>query len=277
MIKTATEYILTEDGKTSFQKQCVVCKNKNEYSTRTKPVLCPHCGSKYWDKPSDERNIFLLQDEYIEKNRPKAILAEMYLLLKKYSKNIIKHRIKNSYRMSKFDLEEKSTDLANTVIKKYLENDNMQVHSSFGGYLLRISSGILYANQKEEQHDSLNQKIDERNELEDKLGSLGAHTAVSNSQTLMRGADEEFFAKDNSSFLEMMNIIDKIFRTIKTTDDLKSSGILYLVAFRNKLNKKSDIFMNKFYSILAGNSIKDDIKNTELVLYRYLKEKMYVQ
>lgn len=252
-----------------YKKKCTNCGVQHEYPHKGKPVECPNCGIRYWDKPQDERNLFFAQEKLDdpEYTREEALLA-IYEPLVRYSRNMILSKIKNKYIMQSEVLEEKILDLANKFLEMYLKKEDFRVHSSFGGLLDRISNGILYGKKADEQVESLNHHIlDNNTELQDNLESIGYKNILHQTE---HDVESEYLSNETSVTRELQLIIEKSSDKIHELGSPRES-ILFLISMNHFLSQKRDSFMRDYF-LYAGNQVKRDLENSKLFIRRYLRE-----
>lgn len=249
------------------EKVCSACGETVVYVFRQKPEVCPYCSSPYWSKPPDECRLFLLQEKWHE-NHSEEILGKMYTELVQYSKNMIKSKIKNKYRMSIEELDEKASDSANELIKKYLVDPEYVILYSFGGLLRWLVNGVLYGNAREEQHDSLN-AINETTgkDLESQIEYTGIEPSL---DTPMNPA-EILETSKGEGMLQVYQLVERIFNKIKSEEETLNIPLLFLIGFVLRLKKSHELFMETYFAY-AGSIVQKDVKNAELLLHRYLKE-----
>lgn len=259
-------------------KKCSACHTDVEYVFRQKPESCPVCGSVYWTLPKDERLLFELQDELFAVDSPSeeyrnAVISKMYKRLVVYARNIIKNEIKNKFTMPEDILNEKSIDLANKIAEKYLKDPEFEILHSFGGLMARIKRQVLYADAKEERHDSLNAHINsndeyENDELEDNLSYVGFQP-IFNSTTLNDSEPE--IEDTNKAVSNVFLVILAAFKVIKRRTKNSSAPLFFLTGMYNKLVSKNEAFLSDFFDY-AGSNIEGYIKKVELALYDQLME-----
>lgn len=253
------------------EKKCSNCSTFVEYPHKGKPELCPHCSAKYWDKPKDERDLFLLQDIYIENNRDKEYLSAIYEKLFEYSKNIIKHKLRNKKILSEEDFYTKANDIAIIMIERYLKNPTEQINHSFGGMMMWIANGVLFGGKKDDKVDSLNQTyMDSDKEFLDNLYNVSSaeHEAMDKKDPQKSINHLEKTSIPN----EVVGIIDMIFERIYKRKS--SSNLLYLLGVTHFFSQQKESFIRDFNNLIST-STKRDIEHTKLIIRNYLKEQSY--
>lgn len=256
--------LLDKDDKKKKQIECSSCGQVNEYIHKHKPKFCPSCGNVHWDKIRDEFTLFMLQDNYL-KNRNNNTLGKMYLILREYARKIIIKKVKGKYFFKQEELDIKCHDAANKIIEYYLTKPNFYIENSFGGYLNWPVNNVLYADRKNENHDSLNCLIDSENELEEYLPSISEDT-----REKMKIEFEIDVIENNSTIInEILSLITRIDTTIKRNFSNKIS-ILFLLGLRNRLKNKSSSITNKYYNF-CGKEVSKYINNALFLIYKYLK------
>jgi len=261
--------LTVEEGQ--IKRRCVVCKKISIYTRKTKPQNCPFCHDIYWDKPEDERNLFVLQDQYILNNRDSITLGKMYLLILVYSRNIIINSVKDDVFLSSEALDERTEDLAATFLEKYLKDNTFKVAYSFGGLLIKLSKGILY-NQKTQNNDR-NASLDMQ--IAEKLTIESSPSYFINDPDAKKEYEKRAFAQyesvsNNMIVIELENLIDKIYKRILVSEKRKDS-ILFLIGLNCFLSKEK-ISMNDFYCY-CGNNTRQLIEKTKMFIRQYLLER----
>ena len=254
------------------EKVCSNCNSLIEYPHKGKPELCPNCNAKYWDKPVDERDLFLLQDIYIEGGRKRDDLTGMYVKLLQYSKNIIKHKLRNKKILDQEEFDMKANDIAIIMIERYLKKDTEISNHSFGGMMMWVANGVLYGSKKDDQVESLNQTyLDSSKEL------------INNIYNLSSSEHEEMNSKDpqrrihliskDSLLIEISSLIDTIYSKVRKKKS--PSNLLYLLGVNHFFNQKKEFFIRDFNHLISTKT-KRDIENTKLVIRKYLKDQSTV-
>lgn len=250
------------------EKKCSNCKSLIEYPHKGKPDLCPVCDAKYWDKPKDERDLFLLQDEFINNGRDSKYLGMMYEKLFEYAKNIIKHKLRTKKIISQEDFDSKANDIAIIITERYLKNPDEKINHSFGGMMMWIANGVLFGGKKDDKIDSLNDTYyDSEKELIDNIYNL----ASAQHEEMNKRDPQNSISMINQTHLskEMSDIIDKIY--IRIRKKKKSDNFLYLLGVSHFFSQKKDTFVREFNDIIPT-STKRQIEQTKLIIRNYLKD-----
>ena len=156
------------------ERECANCHSTVIYGYGTKPEVCPFCGNKWWDKPKDEFNLQMLQDDYIKSGRTPEKLSLMYDGLIRYCENLIKKNLKGKTNLSVERIHEQAEDTALNFLEVYLKKPDYVVEYSFGGLLSRYVAGVMY-NKREQINDkttSLDRTIAEDMKFEDNVYSF---------------------------------------------------------------------------------------------------------
>ncbi len=252
-----------------YEKKCSCCKNLVIYEKGKKPSLCPFCEAEYWNKPKDERNLFILQDVYLNNGKKEEDLKKIFLSVLKYSKNIIKNSVKNKKFLESYDLEEKAEDITTIFIESYLKKTDFKVEHSFGGFLIRISKGVLYGNKQEDQTFSIDRIMSDN--LSIATNPLFFIKDPSIQEKYKDNVYDSYLKSHEADLVrELYNLIEEIYKRISKKEKF-GNRLLYLLGLKNFLSINKNSFMFEFYS-LSGNSIKQDIENTKLMMRRYLIE-----
>lgn len=260
------ENLLIEDG--VIKRTCTSCGQVTTYTRKTKPHQCPFCNDIYWDKPTDERNLFILQDKYLKDQSNPDILGDMYLLILEYSRNIIINSIKDNIILSQESVDEKAEDLASTLLEKYLKDKTFKVEYSFGGFLIRLSKGILY-NQKSKNNDrnsSFDQEIADRLTIESNPGYFTKDSDAKLKYEKLAFSQYEKMS-DNMVVNELNQLINSIYSRILISESRKDS-ILFLLGL-NQFLSKENISMTDYYDY-CGNKPRILIEKTKMFIRRYL-------
>jgi hypothetical protein len=254
----------------TYSRVTSCCNKEVSYNRGEKPKTCPHCGGKFWDKPTDERDLFLLQERYIQSGRDKKILAEMYVLLFAYSKNMILSRIRKKVVFTPHHLQEKTEDLATTFIELYLKNPEYEIKNSFGGMLKKISNGILYRNKDNDRVESYDKKISGTNlSLSDKLYDIIDDDSEVNNDTEMAYEDMLNGMRENDLQVELNDLIDMIYLEFARKGNGFHKRLQYLLGLKFFFKGETEKFFIDYYS-QCGNDVRDAIEKTKIVLRQYL-------
>lgn len=249
-----------------YDKICVFCAKPVSYSHGTKPKVCPYCGKADYIKPPTETKLFLLQKAFIE-TKDEKYLGQLYVLLKAYTKSIIKKMVPSNFKYDEDFIEEKASDAANIMIEKYyLSNEVYSIDVSFGGYIKHRVREVLYLKKREEMHESLNAPVlDSEKELID-------YSERNNMKSLFIKEEQDPANKLVSNVInDIDELIDKSTNIIANEYGTKDS-ILTLIMVNNLVNKKlSDSDQSSFYTYF-GQNIKKHSDNVMYLLYVLLKE-----
>lgn len=250
----------------SYQKMCTVCSYLVEYHNRNKPEVCPSCGDPYWDKPKDERDLFLLQEEYMETRSEKDFLA-MYNKIKTYARNVIVGKIRNSYRMSQDLLEEKIDDLSQIMLEKYLSDENYCVKYSFGGLLKRIANGVLYSKKNEESNESLEKSIWGGDiELQDQFLSVGGKSLAMDDMDFT----DAIFNKDEYVVETLYKSVEELATKLRETGRHGTyDSLIFLIGVRHFFNNIDYRINDQFLSMFPA--MKKTTDKAILEMKKWLK------
>lgn len=245
-----------------IEKTCTNCSNIVSYQHKHKPINCPHCGDKYWSKPKDERDLFILQDNYIENGRKKEDLGKMYEKLLKYSSNIIKHKLKSKKILSEEDFYDKSNQIALIMIERYLQDEKNLIDHSFGGMMMWVANGVLFGSRKDDQTTSLSAVLkDNKSEVLDSIYYLSG-------STFNNSLNENDLISSNL-VNEITNIIDMIYE--RTKKKKNSQSLYFLIGLNHFLEPKKESFIREFNTLIA-NKTKENLEKSALVIRNYLIE-----
>lgn len=254
-------------------KFCANCNTKIIYGYGTKPAVCPNCGNQWWDKPKDEFNLFMLQNDYIESGRKPEKLSLMYEGLIRYSENLIKKNLKSKAILDIERIHEQAEDTALNFLEVYLKKENYVVNFSFGGLLARYVAGVMYnkSAQTNDQTVSLDKTVAEDMKMEENTFKF-----------MNTSPDKEKFEKNVYSEYEslhpeeliddLLNIINKKYSSIKNKSTSVDS-ILFLIAIRNFFLKYKKCSIDEFYDYY-GDDLKFDIDDCLEKVRRRLKNEL---
>lgn len=245
---------------------------------RKKPLRCPFCNDIYWDKPKDERDLFILQEKFLEKNRDPVILGEMYEKFVKYSENIVKKELnRNGLVISRETLEERAQEIAVLLVERYLRLPDSKVENSFGGILIRISKGVLYSTKtkRADAELSLEARIEDGMHVSDNIGFfIEDPLAKLNFEDRYEIDVFEKILKKNDLKVsyEILNLISGIIERIRTSQGY-SESFYFLIGLRNYFDKKTSVSMEQYYDFC---SVQDrrNIENAKMLIRRYLIERL---
>lgn len=258
----------------NITRTCTACSKETSYTRLTKPIACPICGDKYWDKPPDERNLFLLQDEYLANGRKTDDLGKMYPLIFNYAKNIVVGSVKHKIFLDEEDIEEKSEDIATTFLEKYLNDSEYITLYSFGAMLIKISKGILYSKRvvHEDANFSLEKKLEDNFTIQDNPAYFISDPEAKE-QYEKNAYDEYEKTIDKEVIPELDHLIKEIYARVLVSQT-RSDSFLFLIGLRNFfLLDESRVSMEEFYNY-CGNTTRQTIENTKLFIRRYLVDRM---
>lgn len=247
-----------------YHKPCINCNRQIIWERGNKPLICPFCSEKYWDKPEDERNLFQLQDTYID-SPTQENLGKLYLSVYTYSRNIVKHLIKNKVFLQDHEIEEKAQDTSTMLIEKFLNDPYYRIDHSFGGMLIRIAQGVLYKGREEDIPSSLESVISEgQSTLDDAL-------------FILQSTEEEWKpftelienqAHNMSKMIE--SIVDYIHQSVLQRGASQVEAMLVLEGLGHFFYKHHKQFYFDFYT-MSGNRVKRIIEISKLLVWRAIK------
>lgn len=101
-------------------------------------LYCPECNSRYCVMPETERELKLIQDQYLV-NRDSKFIAEMYTILLPYAQSFIKQLIKRGklpvpHNQQEY-LDYHSHAAVVYMLNRYYEVEGFFIAKSFGGFL----------------------------------------------------------------------------------------------------------------------------------------------
>lgn len=254
----------------TYSRVTSCCNKEVSYNRGEKPKTCPYCGGEFWDKPKDEQELFLLQNKYIKSGRDKKYLADMYVLIFAYSKNMILSKIRGKVTFTSHHLQEKTEDLATTFIELYLKNPEYKIENSFGGMLKKISRGILYRGQENDKVESIDKKIEGTNlSLSDRVYELQDDDSDLNSDSESAYEDMLDVLRGRELYGELSDLIEMAYLEFARRGNGFHKRLQYLLGIKFFFNGETDKFFIDYYS-QCGNDVRDAIERTKIVLRQYL-------
>ena len=240
------------------KRVCANCHSIITYGYGTKPAVCPVCGNKWWDKPKDEFDLFVLQDDYINSGRSPEKLSLMYNGLIRYSENLIKRNLKGKAVLDLERIKEQAEDVALNFLEIYIKKEDYVVEFSFGGLLARYVAGVMY-NKREQLNDqltSLDMMMADDMKLEDNMYKFMDMSPEK--EKFERDAYNEYIGSHPEELLDdLISIIHKKKKTVEKSNS-KVETFLFLVAMRNIFLKNRRCSIDEFYDYY-GDDLKFDI------------------
>jgi DNA-directed RNA polymerase subunit RPC12/RpoP len=275
--KFSDEYLLWGENYFNLQQNknkkviCSNCKKIIKYVHKNKPLICPECGDKYWDKPYDEFTLFKLQEKYLNNREDNKALTEIYKISIKYAERIMVGMLRNKFHITRDDFHVKAHNAACKLILKYCESPEFFVEFSFGGFLKGPVLNELYGKQaKQNSNLSLNSIID------DDSGEfmMDFLQSISNEAKERMSVEIETEVEDReSNVVELiMKRLNKINVLIRMNQSIKES-INNSIGVYHKINGKTDNFMNDYYND-TGSLCKQNIEKSMYIIYKTLKNNM---
>jgi hypothetical protein len=271
---------MVEENSSKIVRVCTACGKKTSYGRKEKPKDCPFCHDPYWDKPKDERELFILQDQFLESGRDKEILGRMYERFVVYGENIIKKYLKKSGKLLPAHvLTEKAESVAIKLVERYLKLPDSFVQYSFGGILDKIVKGVLFSSKtkKADQEISLEKNIEEDFTIMDNPAYFIKDPVYKRDfeRSFELDAYDEYAKKSIYTISEeisdlLMSMNDRIRISQKP-----ENSIYFLLGIKNFLDKEKKVSMEQYYDLC---SIQDrqNIENAKMIFRRYLLERMKI-
>ena len=252
------------------QKQCANCHATITYGYGTKPTVCPICGNQWWDKPKDEFELFMLQDDYIKSGRSPEKLSLMYEGLIRYSENLIKKNLKGKASLDLERIHEQAEDTALNFLEVYLKNSDYVVKFSFGGLLAKYVTGVMY-NKREKMNDrtiSLDKTIAEDMKLEENVLRFMDTSPVK--EKFEQDAYSEYDHNHPEELIDelMLIIINKKLKVLKLESPVDS--LLFLIGIRTFLIRNRKCSIDEFYDYY-GDDLKVEIDDCLEIIKKQLK------
>ncbi len=262
-------------NKKKFKKITSCCSKEVTYKRGTKPDVCPYCGDKYWDKPKDERDLFILQNKYFSNGKKEEDLGKMYQKILDYSSNIILGFIKNRVIYSQDKLNDKAESIATILLEKYLTDPNFKIENSFGGLMKQIAKGVLF-NKKVRNEDRV-QSLDFKGSDDESMSITENPNYFITDPTLKEDENKDLFNDFNkitAKYLinEIEDIIRMIYKRLNENEEPREK-VLFLIGLKNFFKNTKKNNLSEFYSYF-GNTIRSNIEKTKLIVRNYLIENM---
>lgn len=142
---------------------CYHCKIKITTPKIDRTLYCPECGGKYYDKPKLEPKLFLLQDEFVQKNRDKKTLNEIMKVLYEIVTNIAYKKVskKGSF------CEDYILDIVQETMyymARHYNKPDFVINGSFSSYVSDVMLQPLY-NKKKQKREKTEVSLDLYNAL----------------------------------------------------------------------------------------------------------------
>jgi hypothetical protein len=133
---------------------CKVCGHQFRFTHKDlreewveKRSVCPDCQEPYCNKPTTERILMKLQDEYFEKDRDRDILNKITKILIHYAENLIKKNY-SFYVHSYEDIRYAADNTVYCLLKEFLEKPHYKVWGSWAGALKCKIPQALFGNEE---------------------------------------------------------------------------------------------------------------------------------
>lgn len=151
---------------------CKICGHKFRFETdeqrlqwQANMLQCPSCKDLYCTLPKTERELHLLQNQFL-KNRSEKCLNEMYHLLVPYTKSIILKTYRHVMQHPE-DLQYFAENAVSYLIEEYYAKPNYKVELSFGGLLIfKIKQAIYGKMESEIDAISINYEFTDEHEVQ---------------------------------------------------------------------------------------------------------------
>ena len=120
-------------------------------------IICPSCNIDYCNKNDTERNLFKIQEFYIDKRISKDVfISKIYDILIEYTKSLILKSFRFRLRQPE-DLEYYARQAVHYSLIYFLEDDTFHIVSSFSGMIFHK---IRQALNEKEIHDCAELTLD---------------------------------------------------------------------------------------------------------------------
>lgn len=247
---------------------CRACSHEIVYE-ETPPVACPNCNQTYWNKPGDERTLFQLQEIFLV-SRDKDVLGKMFEIIKRYSSNLIKKRIRTSGRrgIQASIVDDLSHEAAYKFINYYISNVNFKIGDSFGGYINLFLGGVMNPVDQHDLHSEFS--LDEQFSEDAKTT---ADTKLERPSSIQASWQEKLISAPHeiaeSRISEMLSTIDqKVF-----SHQGWSASMLFVVGLHCKFKDRRAIKKLSHLQVKYGNlPVLENLERAELMVRTSLVE-----
>lgn len=249
------------------ERECANCHSTVIYGYGTKPEVCPFCGNKWWDKPKDEFNLQMLQDDYIKSGRTPEKLSLMYDGLIRYCENLIKKNLKGRTTLSVERIHEQAEDTALNFLEVYLKKPDYVVEYSFGGLLSRYVAGVMY-NKREQINDkttSLDRTIAEDMKFEDNV-----YRFMDTSPVKEKFEHDVYSEYNHNHPEELIDDLMFIIHSKRHRIHDRVDWFLFLVGIHTYLIRNRKCSIDEFYDYY-GDDLKSEIDDCFEMIRRRLK------
>lgn len=130
---------------------CKYCSSKFKFSNyedrnkwKSKKYICPFCSINYCILPPTERELRIIQDDYVTSNYDQRYLTKMFNLLSIYAESILKKTfMTNNDIVYQESIDVYARDAASFLMEKYKDKD-FTINVSFGGFIIHKIKQALY-------------------------------------------------------------------------------------------------------------------------------------
>ena len=255
--------------------KCHNCGSKYQFSKEDIPDNCPNCDyDNFWFKPPKERELFILQKEFLDNNRNPKYLSKMYKPLQFYVRIILLKKLKNRKVLTADDVEMKVQDTVTKVIiyyTDYKKYGNWKIDDSFYGVISFILLDTLYNHKNRfwEQQSSLNNIIksegNNKQEVQDQMFSFGYRDIYNIECDTLK----EILTKDMSIVKTVIDLTKSIIEKLEYTKG--SNYALYvLTGISYNLGKVKPDYLQLFYEFV-GYEVENMIKKFLEVIEDYVR------
>jgi len=245
-----------------IKKKCSICKKfvvmVEEY------ITCPFCNSLYWSKPEKERQLFVIQDKFLDNGRNPEILGEMQPILLSYVKFLLLKMLRGKRKLTAYEIDIKVNEVIERLVIYYLQYPEWKISSSFAGILKFGIIEVLYGGKKHDQVLSLNHKIGEKKDKE--LNELIINKIGEDNLSI----HHEYLIKNNILVKHLMKYIVDFLNVVRFEEGEKY--YLYtLMGVRFLLSNKDKDFIDGFFN-LAGIEVQENARELYLDIKEEIKE-----
>jgi hypothetical protein len=256
--------------------KCYSCNNKYEFAKKEIPNVCPNCNyDNWWYKPALERELFILQDEFLKHNKDTKYLIPMYKPLLHYARILLLKKIKNKRVINKDDVIIKVED---TVSKLFIymsderKYPNWRVDDSWAGVISNILLDTLYNHKNRfwEQHSSLNQLVkNDKSNNKTELGDVIQGYGYRDTYHIESDVCKNVISKNANIIITVVDLIKEIIEKLKFSKNEKVA-LYVLVGLKMVLERRKQEIMYDYYSFV-GTECETLIKKFTEVIEDYIK------
>lgn len=239
---------------------CKVCNKQfiitNIEEWKNNKFQCSICNIDYCILPKSERELRILQDQYLQTREEKHI-RQMFYILEDYVKSIIKKKYGRTIKFEEGEIEEKSRDVVSLVLQRYCKPD-FKVEISFCKYFEFKILEVLYPQKEKKQQcvDSLDYEFEDGNQVEHEDKKFNIDSIL-----------------DNEEKLNICNEFCMIIDLIKSECKSRKMNYIRLLNIANFLDNNNN-YIQDFFEVFAKKDGKLMVLKTINLLREELKSRL---